>query len=695
MKRLVLAAALLAGGTLGIENVTWAHGGQYRGPGDTVPPGGSGSGGGGGPSSGPRAPGTPPGSAPGAPGTGGPSRPGAPGGSPTTSGGSADLGPDLTLWSFWWEFNKEPYLNLKAAIHGGGAQTGSDGFFLGRGQEDQGKDSLAPTEQQIRQKVVPALLAALENETNNDIVTGCLIALAKIGDERDQDGDSAFEAVIKEFLADSNQEISETAAVSLGILANEKSIDTLEQLLTDGPDGRKAVGRGEVDFRTRAFAAYGLGLIGNGASEENRQRIAKILVDAIANDDTSSRDLQVAAVISFGLVPIGTMEPESAPAEGELPAAYQSRAGQLEYLLDFLAEDNNEFMVRAHIPTALARLLQDMPEEQHALYKDRVANVLLELMDERSKAQNEIIMSSVLAMGLIGDADADKLDGEIRKALSTVPKDHSDQQIRNFSLIAMAKAASAKGSGEEVEDGIKDGAKFLLDQLSRGKATLQPWAGLSLGVMGRRLADAEMGAAQIVDLQTALRSALDDEKNPQRVGAYAIGAGIMNDIEAQGILLEKLDDLRDDEARGYVAVALGLGNNRDAIEPIQKIVKDSKYRPDLLKQAAISLGLLGDKALVEELITMLTEANNLATQAAISSALGFIGDSRSIDPLVEMLGNDDLTETARGFAAVALGIVADKEDLPWNSKIAVDLNYRASTSTLTQSSSGTGILDIL
>ena len=92
---------------------------------------------------------------------------------------------------------------------------------------------------------------------------------------------------------------------------------------------------------------------------------------------------------------------------------------------------------------------------------------------------------------------------------------------------------------------------------------------------------------------------------------------------------------------------------------------------------------------------MLSEAKGLATQAAISSALGFIGDQRSIDPLVEMLENKNVTPTARGFAAVALGIVADKEPLPWNSKIALDLNYRASTQTLVDAQAGTGILDIL
>jgi hypothetical protein len=60
-----------------------------------------------------------------------------------------------------------------------------------------------------------------------------------------------------------------------------------------------------------------------------------------------------------------------------------------------------------------------------------------------------------------------------------------------------------------------------------------------------------------------------------------------------------------------------------------------------------------------------------------------------------MLQNDTLLPRARGFAAAALGIVADKEALPWNSKIAADLNYRAATETLTSVNTGTGILDIL
>ncbi len=197
MKKLVLLGTLLVAGSLGLQDISIGHGGTYRGPGDTVPPGGGGGGGSGptapgpsGPSAGgPSGPSTP---APGSPGvpTGGP----ASGPAPVVTGGSAG-GADLTLWEFWWEFNKDPYLNLKAAIHSG-IITGSDDFFLGRGAQSQSKDSLKPSEAAIREKVVPALKEALEKETNNDIVTGAMMALAKIGDAKNEEGVSEFEGII-------------------------------------------------------------------------------------------------------------------------------------------------------------------------------------------------------------------------------------------------------------------------------------------------------------------------------------------------------------------------------------------------------------------------------------------------------------------------------------------------------------------
>jgi HEAT repeat protein len=130
------------------------------------------------------------------------------------------------------------------------------------------------------------------------------------------------------------------------------------------------------------------------------------------------------------------------------------------------------------------------------------------------------------------------------------------------------------------------------------------------------------------------------------------------------------------------------------VRPIQEIIQGAEYRPELLKQAATALGLLGDRKLVGELIEMLKSAKGLYSQAALASALGTISDARSLDLLTAMLESNAISDRARGCAAAALGIVCDKEVLSWNSKISVGINYRANTTTLT-GYGGTGFLDIL
>ena len=665
-------------------------GGTYRGPGDTVPPGGGGGGGGGagpsgpgpsGPSSGgPSGPSTPGGGAGGVP-TGGP---GGGGGRPST--GPTGGGSDLTLWEFWWGFNKDQYLNLKAAIHSG-ITTGSDDYFLGQGSTSQAKNSLKPSEDAIRQKIVPALKEALEKERSNDIVTGAMIALAKIGDVKNEAGVSEFEGIISRFLKDSNQEIAETAAVALGILANDASVKTLEGLARDDKKGRELVGSTEVNYRSRAFAAYGLGLIGSRtASNQTRQEIARILIDLLGVPKMSTRDVKVAALIALGLVPIDVDKSES-PDSKTTPDS--SRQTEIKFIKKYFQDENNEFMVRAHAPTAMARLLKDAPAD----LKESVAKILVDALGKHSKEKDEVQQSCVLALGQIGDTDKDKLDVEIRDTLKRTAEENPDQQARNFAMIALGQIGGRAGSGEGNEDGVKDARSFLLTGLTKGKNNLRPWAGIGIGVMERAILDNSRTPSSAA--KETLRAALKDAVSPDQVGAYAIGAGICKDTEARDILLEKLKSIADNQARGYVAVSLGLMDSREAIKPIQEIVKDSKYKPDLLKQAAIGLGLLGDKELVPDLVKMLSEAKGLATQAAIASALGFIGDSRSIDPLVEMLKRkENITDSARGFAAVALGIVADKEPFPWNSKISTNIDYRANTTTLT-GENGTGILDIL
>lgn len=699
MKKELLFGILLFGGAFALQDISIGHGGTYRGPGDTVPPGGGGGGGGGGPSSpGPSGPSAPGGSGPSTPG---PATPGAPAGGgggakgPTTAGPSAS-GPDLTNWQFWWGFNKDPYLNLKAKIHEGVTLTGSDEFFLGHGEQSEAKDSLRPSEQTIRQKIVPALTDALANEKNNDILTGAMIALAKIGDAKDLEGESEFEAIIAGFLDDSVQEVRETAATALGILANSKSIPTLEHLALDDAEGRVLVGRkAEVGYRTRAFAVYGLGLVGYKASAEDRQQIVGTLQAIIADSKMSTRDVKVAAILAMGLVPIDNIV--AAPVEGETSRSIDptlSRTDQINYLLEFLKDDKgNHYLTRAHAPRSIALLLNGAPEE----LREETAKVLLTFVGKRASGhQKQLRESATLALGQIGNCDGDGIDAKIHKALLDGLSE-SDQQAKFYSLVALAQVTGRPGSqdapnGAYDENVLKATRKHLGKTMAKGKRA-KSWAALSLGVLGHALNENKL-VGMSPDISSAIRSSMKKITNPQDIGAYTLAAGMRRDQESIAALKGKLTQISDDEARGHIAVGLGLMDAREAIKDIQGIVKKSKYRPDLLKQAAIALGLLGDKETVPDLTKMLREAKSLATQASIAQALGFIGDTRSIDPLVDMLGDSQVTSRARAFAAVALGIVADKELFPWNSKVSVDINYRANTPTLT-GEGGTGLLDIL
>jgi len=225
----------------------WAHGGMYAGPEGALAGGAGGAGGAG------------------AAGLGGGGGPGAT--NPTTLPAETA---DPTLWQLWWRHNQAPYLALKRHVRSNGESSGVEGVFLSDGTRQ--PLSLAPSAAQVRGAIVPALFAALETESDNDLVTGVLIALAKIGDDGTPADAERFVAALKKRLRDPSQEIRETAAVALGILADTSALPTLAHLLWDTKEGRALVGAVEVNYRTRAFAAYGLSLAGaRTTSEIDRQ----------------------------------------------------------------------------------------------------------------------------------------------------------------------------------------------------------------------------------------------------------------------------------------------------------------------------------------------------------------------------------------------------------------------------------------
>ena len=215
-----------------LATVLPAHGGQYRGPGDVVPPGPGGGGNTGRPSgpttggpAGPSAPGPATGG-PAGPSTGGPTGPRGGGRGPVTGGPrrGASLGADLTQWSFWWEFNKDPFIRLKDEINKSGPQTGSDDFYLGSTRKSHNTLGL---NRKDKLNVLATLRRAMKSTNNKDIISSCMVAMAKVGIDHP---DFKLKDVFKPYLKSHNQEIRETAALSLGIAAQTES-DELDILI--------------------------------------------------------------------------------------------------------------------------------------------------------------------------------------------------------------------------------------------------------------------------------------------------------------------------------------------------------------------------------------------------------------------------------------------------------------------------------
>ncbi|MAE77394.1 MAG: hypothetical protein CMJ85_11055 [Planctomycetes bacterium] len=666
--RTKLIACVAISGSLLLPTDLFAHGGQYRGPGDVVPPGGGGGGGQSGNPGGPTTPGPggPTTPTPGGPTTPGPQTPTGPtgGGSragPTTGGPrGVQLGDDLNQWQFWWEFNKDPYLNLKARVRAGSTTTGSDDFLMGRGLKSEASDTLAPSERDLKGLVIPALKKVLDDPASNrDIVSSCMIALAKIGK------DPTILALFKKHLSDSDQEQRESAALSMGIAAMQEGVDDLLDMAKDTSNGRKISGRRNgVDFRTRSFACYGLGLIAHRSRDlAIKRKIWDSMHEILSSKTRVRRDVQIAAVNTVRLLNL------DATQEG----GKELRDETVKFLLEFIGNDKVFEQIRAHGYQAIAKLMGR--NDTKSTIKNRFLKTL-----KTKRQRHWIYQSAVLALGEMATPE----DTAACKAIQDYLEKGKNQQAKHFCAVALGQIGGPQNKN------------FLRTRLikSRTKTLEKPWLAIGLAIMDFKAREADK-SREVDSTARDIYEQFRGTKSPIFAAGLAVALGIMQDKDSGDVLLDRMMKYKNqDEAGGYVAVALGLMGFQEAKEDINTLVEKASRRPTLLTQCSIALGLLGDKEIGLKLITRMKEQNTVAVFSALAQALGFIGDRRVLPGLVDQLSNKKLQPLSRAFSAVALGLVGDKEELPWNSKISVDLNYRANVETLT-GNGGTGILDIL
>jgi HEAT repeat protein len=154
-------------------------------------------------------------------------------------------------------------------------------------------------------------------------------------------------------------------------------------------------------------------------------------------------------------------------------------------------------------------------------------------------------------------------------------------------------------------------------------------------------------------------------------------------------LWRKFEDSNDQPLKGYIAISLGLMRVNSKAEKFRELITTKGLEPKFRLNLARALGLMSDTQAVPTLIDYLQSAETQVETATAAQALGLIGDRSAVDPLLAILKNKSKQPQSRGFAAVALGLIAEKTSLPWNAVFSVNSNYRAKVNALSE------ILDIL
>lgn len=588
-----------------------------------------------------------------------------------STGGDASQGADS--WETWWFFNRDAFLDLRRAVATVLATRGADDTHPSQ------TTSALPSPEVVRSRVVPALKHLLDTDRANDPTTSSLMALGRIGEPADLPKESSAVPRMLHALSDANQEIAETAALALGILRSSDSTQPLVDLVTGLEAGRALVGAREVRVRTRAFAAYGLGLAATRMpTNRERQRIARALTDVLA-DARGPVDVQCAALLALSLDRLDAEAVESTSA------AWISRQTLVRYLMRFARDPARSHLARAHAVTATARLATDAPDGLRL----EVVDLAVLLAQRETRSETEVVLSAIQALGKLAGTGNEPAD---RKARATVIRelDAPEPQVRGFASIALAEIAGRAADDDAA--GAVECRGALANEALRGKSSSRPWAIVALGVLERRRAD--LGRKPNETARQVLREWLVSARSRNEVGAGALALGLARETRAEALLRSKLADTNEDTGQGYLALALGMIGSREAAPALRGIVQASRYRPQLLEHAAVALALLGDKECTTAITDLLREAKSLAEQAALARSLGLIGDARTVEPLLAMIAREDLTASTRGFAAVAVGGVADPSPLPWRTPIVEGINYCAVVPSLA-SGDGTGIFEIL
>ncbi len=415
---------------------------------------------------------------------------------------------------------------------------------------------------------------------------------------------------------DANAQVRESAGLALGLLGQEAAVPLLVEIMNDSAEGRRLTQRATgVETRTRAFAAIGLGLIGSRSAVPALREVIR------HRNAFAQTDVPTAAIHALGLIGDPSVVPD---------------------LIQVLQDATISDYVRSAVPIALGKI------------GDRNATPILESFLKNERENDIVRWSAIIGYGrlLRGSADADAI-----QLLAHLLRS-SNAQTRNFAAMSLAYVG-----GDQART-------TLLGAFRQGRAEQMPWVSLSLAVWN-------WGSDADPTILEQVRRQFQEQRNPTWKAGHAVALGLLGDQASAPMLTRELARNADHGLQGYLCVALGLMQATESLGQLEAILKTSRSFPELQQQAAIGLGLLGNKEVGRLLIDTMAKTDSAYVLGSSAMALGLIGDRNAIEPMVKLSGNPEAKKIVRALATVGLGILCDKDSLSRLTRVAEDSNYRA------------------
>jgi HEAT repeat protein len=555
-------------------------------------------------------------------------------------------------WPYWWQHNKDHYIDERRRSQRPASVTGSSGYLTGRGRRVERVTRRRPDPALISADVLPILHQLATSENDTDILDSSVLAMARASDEGDVD--LVIETAVP-LLGHKDMSVQSSAALSLGVLGHARSAPMLAALMADTREGRRlAGGRGRVPEMTRAFAALSLGLV-------NDPDAVPLLCDLVAHTSDSTVDLKVCAIVALGLMD-----------NARCADAYM-------FLLKQLEDRKLDPTIRSYVPTSLARLAG-----RPGAYDPAALATLMRVFSDQDT--DLLVRQSVaIAFGQLGAVTHAELDdNDVLRVLVDEVEQGRDEVTRQFSLISLAQIGGRDDAAQD-HAGVHDALRLLLGQEITTSRTSESrsWAAL---------AAATYASGQPVSkgpFADRIGAAYDDATNPHHKGAFAISLGLLGAASYGPRIIEDFSRSDDQDFKGCAALSLGMLDHRPAAPELRRAFESKSISPTYGMRLATGLGLLADREIIETLIQTLETSKSLSVNSAVAKSLGMIGDASAIDPLKAIAEDKRVPDITRAFACVALGMICERTEIPWNARIARDNNYVSTVPAISE------ILDIL